>query len=76
MKALKAEESLRNFAEHWVSEETTNQLIAAVKAAAWNEGYEAGSDDAHAWADVADGCGDFDDYEDTPNPYQEEAAEE
>ena len=55
----------------------TNHLIpyAQVKrmlANAWDQGYEAGSDDARAFDDVTDGHVDFDEYEDTPNPYRNE----
>lgn len=39
---------------------------------AWDEGYEAGSDDVHAWIDATEGYADFDEYEDTPNPYRED----
>ena len=49
-----------------------DRMIAKIKAEAGDEGYEAGSDDAHSWADVTDGYGDFDEYEDTPNPYRDE----
>lgn len=49
-------------------------LAAAMKTAmaqAWDEGYEAGSDDTRAFNDVIDGYAYFDEYEDTPNPYRE-----
>ena len=49
-------------------------LAAALKTAmaqAWDEGYEAGSSDSSAWEDVTDGYVDFDEYEGTPNPYQD-----
>ena len=39
---------------------------------AWDKGYEAGSDDTRAFNDVTEGCAEFDEYEDTPNPYQED----
>lgn len=49
-------------------------LAAAMKTAmaqAWDEGYEAGSNDSYAWEAVNEGYVDYDDYEDTPNPYQD-----
>ena len=49
------------------------RYIAEAKAEAWEEGYESGSDDTGAWEDVTDGYVDFDEYEDTPNPYREDA---
>ena len=42
-----------------------------IQAKAWREGYEAGSSDSSAWEDVTDGYVDFDEYEDTPNPYRD-----
>ena len=39
---------------------------------AWYEGYATGTDDAHAWHDVTEGHVESDEYEDTPNPYQED----
>ena len=39
---------------------------------AWAEGYETGTDDALAWLDVTEGHVESDEYEDTPNPYQDE----
>ena len=39
---------------------------------AWGEGHEAGWSDAHAWHDVTEGHVESDEYEDTPNPYQED----
>ena len=50
-------------------------LAAAMKTAmaqAWDEGYEAGSNDSYAWQDATDGYAYFDEYEDTPNPYRDE----
>jgi len=50
-------------------------LSAAMKTAmaqAWDEGYKAGSDDSYAWEAVNEGYVDFDEYEDTPNPYRDE----
>ena len=38
---------------------------------AWDQGYEAGWSDAHAWLDVTEGHVEPDEYEDTPNPYQD-----
>ena len=49
-------------------------LAAALKTAmaqAWDEGYEAGSYDASAFAATADGYVDYAEYGDTPNPYQD-----
>ena len=39
---------------------------------AWAEGYEAGSDDARAFDAVTENWVEYDEYEDTPNPYQED----
>ena len=39
---------------------------------AWAEGYEAGSDDARAFDAVTESWVEYDEYEDTPNPYQDE----
>lgn len=55
----------------------TNHLIpyATVKqmlATAWDEGYEAGSNDVEAHLDALHGHTDYDEYEDTPNPYRED----
>ena len=50
----------------------TRRFIRAVKAQAWDEGYEAGSSDSSAWGDVTDGYAYFDEYEGTPNPYRED----
>ena len=50
-------------------------LAAAMKTAmakAWDEGYEAGSNDSYAWEAVNEGYVDFDEYEDTPNPYRDD----
>ena len=50
-------------------------LSAAMKTAmaqAWDEGYEAGSNDSYAWEAVNEGYVDFDEYEDTPNPYRDD----
>ena len=54
----------------------TNHLIPwaiakRMQADAWDEGYKAGSDDTSAFAATVDGYVDFDEYEDTPNPYRE-----
>jgi len=49
-------------------------LAAALKTAmaqAWDEGYKAGGDDTSAFAATVDGYVDFDEYEDTPNPYRD-----
>lgn len=40
---------------------------------AWDQGYEAGSDDARAFDAVTESWVDFDEYEDTPNPHRGEA---
>lgn len=51
-------------------------LAAAMKTAmaqAWDEGYEAGSYDTREFDAVLESRVDYDDYEDTPNPYQEDA---
>ena len=55
----------------------TNHLIPYTQvkrmlANAWDQGYEAGSDDARAFDDVTAGHVEPDEYEDTPNPYQDE----
>ena len=55
----------------------TNHLIPYTQvkrmlANAWDEGREAGWSDAHAWHDVEEGYVASDEYEDTPNPYQDE----
>ena len=55
----------------------TNHLIPYTQvkrmlANAWDEGYEAGSDDARAFDAVTESWVEFDEYEDTPNPYQED----
>ena len=50
-------------------------LAAAMKTAmaqAWDEGYEAGSYDTREFDAVTESRVDYDDYEDTPNPYQDE----
>ena len=47
------------------------EAIRRAKADAWNEGYEAGSDDARAFDAVTESWVEFDEYEDTPNPYQD-----
>ena len=59
-----------------VAVDITNHLIPwaiakRMQADAWDKGYEAGSDDTRAFNDVTDGYADFDEYEDTPNPYQD-----
>ena len=49
-------------------------LAAAMKTAmaqAWDEGYEAGSSDTREFDAVMESRVDYDDYEDTPNPYQD-----
>ena len=38
---------------------------------AWAEGYEAGGDDARAFDAVTENWVEYDEYEDTPNPYQD-----
>ena len=48
-----------------------DRALRTAMAQAWDEGYEAGSSDSSAWEDVTDGYVDFDEYEDTPNPYRE-----
>ena len=60
-----------------MSIDITNHLIPYTQvkrmlANAWDQGYEAGSDDARAFDDATDGHVDFDEYEDTPNPYRNE----
>ena len=55
----------------------TNHLIPYTQvkrmlANAWNEGYEAGSDDARAFDAVTESWVEYDEYEDTPNPYRNE----
>ena len=47
------------------------RAINRIKADAWDEGYKAGSDDTSAFAATVDGYVDFDEYEDTPNPYRD-----
>ena len=59
-----------------VAVDITNHLIPwaiakRMQADAWDEGYEAGSNDSYAWEAVNEGYVDFDEYEDTPNPYRE-----
>ena len=39
---------------------------------AWDQGYEAGSDDARAFDAVTENWVEYDEYEDTPDPYQDE----
>ena len=46
-------------------------FLEQAMAVAWDEGYEAGSNDGCAWQDVTEGYTEFDDYEDTPNPYRD-----
>ena len=48
-----------------------DRALRTAMAQAWGEGYEAGSYDTSAFAATADGYVDFDDYEDTPNPYRD-----
>ena len=55
----------------------TNHLIpyAQVKrmlANAWDQGYEAGIDDARAFDAVTENWFEYDEYEATPNPYRDE----
>ena len=55
----------------------TNHLIPwaiakRMQADAWDEGYEAGSDDARAFDAVTENWVEYDEYEDTPNPYRDE----
>ena len=55
----------------------TNHLIPYTQvkrmlANAWDEGYEEGWSDAHAWYDATEGHVEFDEYEGTPNPYRNE----
>ena len=47
------------------------RALRVAMAQAWDEGYKAGSDDTSAFAATVDGYVDFDEYEDTPNPYRE-----
>ena len=55
----------------------TNHLIPYTQvkrmlANAWDQGYEAGSDDARAFDAVTESWVDYDEYEDTRNPYRDE----
>ena len=57
----------------------TNHLIPYTQvkqmlANAWDQGYEAGIDDARAFDAVNENWFEYDEYEDTPNPYREEDA--
>ena len=60
-----------------VAVDITNHLVPwaiakRMQADAWDEGYEAGSNDSYAWEAVNEGYVDFDEYEDTPNPYRDD----
>ena len=50
-------------------------LAAAIKTAmaqAWDEGYKAGNHDTREFDAVTESRVDYDDYEDTPNPYRDD----
>ena len=60
-----------------MSIDITNHLIPYTQvkrmlANAWDQGYEAGSDDARAFDAVTESWVDYDEYEDTRNPYRDE----
>ena len=52
-------------------EKAARECIARLKAEAWDEGYEAGSSDVELHLAALHGHTDYDEYEDTPNPYQD-----
>lgn len=61
-----------------MSVDITNHLIPWTQVkrmlkGAWAEGYDAGTTDSSNYEDVRDGHAYYDDYEETPNPYQEGA---
>lgn len=53
------------------AEEAFDWFVRALKAEAWDEGYEAGSNDVEAHLAALHGHTDYDEYEDTPNPYRD-----
>ena len=59
-----------------MSIDITNHLIPykqvkQMLATAWDEGYEAGSNDVELHLNALNGHTDYDEYEDTPNPYRD-----
>ena len=48
------------------------RFVNSIKADAWDEGYEAGNHDTREFDAVTESRVDYDDYEDTPNPYRDD----